>query len=256
MAILRLNNLRKSFGGILAVSDVTFEVEPRTILGLIGPNGSGKTTIFNLVTGFLRPNGGQIFYEGADITWRASYEIVSLGIVRTYQNTSLFESLTVEKNVRIATHTKTEAGVFDSIFGTAKTGRDRAYVENKVHELLRFTGLEGKEQELAAGLSYGEQRQLEVAVALATEPKILLLDEPAAGMNQDESDTLADLVTELKSKNITVLIVDHNMKLIMGICDKIVVLDHGVKLVEDIPENIVNNPEVIRVYFGEDLEFA
>jgi len=256
MTILKIENLRKSFGGITALSNVSFDVEPCTIFGIIGPNGSGKTTFFNLVTGFLRPDRGQITYEANNITRYPSYQIALLGIVRTYQNTSLFDNLTVAENVRIATHTKTESGVLDAIFKTAKTRRDKIYVEEKINELLCFTGLGGKQEELASSLSYGEQRRLEIAIALATEPKILLLDEPAAGMNNAEVDTLAKLVRELRPKDITVLIVDHNMKLIMDVCDRIAVLDHGEKLVEDIPENIINNPDVIRVYFGEELEFA
>lgn len=256
MPILEVKDLRKSFGGLLALSDVSFEVEPNIILGIIGPNGSGKTTIFNIATGFLRPDRGQIIYEGKDITQCSSYHIASLGIVRTYQSTSLFENLTVAENVRIATHTKTDAGVFDAVLSRVKTKRDRIYIEGKVENLLCFTGLQGKEEELASALSYGEQRRLEIAIALAAEPKILLLDEPAAGMNAIESNALAELVRELRAKDITVIIVDHNMKLIMGLCDRIIVLDHGLKLVEDVPESIISHPEVIEVYFGEELEFA
>ncbi|MBW1613811.1 MAG: ABC transporter ATP-binding protein [Deltaproteobacteria bacterium] len=256
MTVLEIKNLVKSFGGILALRDVSFNVESNTILGIIGPNGSGKTTFFNLVTGFLRPNSGQIIYEGKDLTWRPSYQIASLGVVRTYQMTSLFDNLTVEENIRIATHTKTKTGLLDAILKTANTRRDRLYVEERVNDLLSFTKLTGKEREIASSLSYGNQRKLEIAIALAAEPRILLLDEPAAGMNRSETDDLAELVRELKSKYITVLIVDHNMKLIMDLCDRIVVLDHGVKLAEDIPKNIISNSEVIKVYFGEELEFA
>lgn len=256
MTVLEIKNLVKSFGGILALRDVSFNIESNTILGIIGPNGSGKTTFFNLVTGFLRPNSGQIIYEGKDLTRCPSYQIASLGVVRTYQMTSLFENLTVEENIRIATHTKTKTGLLDAILKTANTRRDRLYVEERVNYLLSFTKLTGKEREIASSLSYGNQRKLEIAIALAAEPRILLLDEPAAGMNRSETDDLAELVRELKSSYITVLIVDHNMKLIMDLCDRIAVLDHGVKLAEDIPKNIISNSEVIKVYFGEELEFA
>jgi len=241
MTVLEIKNLVKSFGGILALRDVSFNVESNTILGIIGPNGSGKTTFFNLVTGFLRPNSGQIIYEGKDLTRRPSYQIASLGVVRTYQMTSLFDNLTVEENIRIATHTKTKTGLLDAILKTANTRRDRLYVEERVNDLLSFTKLTGKEREIASSLSYGNQRKLEIAIALAAEPRILLLDEPAAGMNRSETDDLAELVRELKSKYITVLIVDHNMKLIMDLCDRIAVLDHGVKLAEDIPKNIISS---------------
>ena len=160
MTILKIENLRKSFGGVLALCNVSFDVEPCTILGIIGPNGSGKTTFFNLVTGFLRPDRGQITYETNDITRYSSYQIASLGIVRTYQNTSLFDNLTVSENVRIATHTKTKSGVLDAIFKTAKTKRDKVYVEERISELLYFTGLGGKEEEWQVAYPMGNREGL------------------------------------------------------------------------------------------------
>lgn len=256
MSILRVENLTKNFGGVLALSDLTFEVEPGKVFGIIGPNGSGKTTFFNLATGFLRPDRGRILFDGKDMTRLPSHRIASSGIVRTYQSTSLFDKLSVAENVRIGTHTRTCSGVLDAIFSRRKTKQDREYAGKRVAELLAFTGLAHEEGERAESLSYGDQRRLEIAIALATDPKLLLLDEPAAGMNQAESEALADLVRELRSKDITVLIVEHNMKLMMKLCDRILVLDHGVRLVEDVPENIIKNPEVIKVYFGEELEFA
>lgn len=256
MSILRVENLTKNFGGVVALSDLSFEVELGKVFGIIGPNGSGKTTFFNLTTGFLRPDRGRIIFNGKDITKLPSHRIASSGIVRTYQSTSLFDKLSVAENVRIGTHIRTYAGILDAIFSRRKTKLDREYAGRRVAELLAFTGLAHEERERAESLSYGDQRRLEIAIALAAEPKILLLDEPAAGMNQAESGALADLVRELRSKEITVLIVEHNMKLMMNLCDRILVLDHGVKLVEDIPENIIKNPEVIKVYFGEELEFA
>ena len=256
MSILRVENLTKNFGGVCALSDLTFEVEPGKVFGIIGPNGSGKTTFFNLTTGFLRPDRGRILFDGKDMTKLASHRIASSGIVRTYQSTSLFDKLSVAENVRIGTHTQTCSGVLDAIFSRRKTKLDREYAGKKVSDLLAFTGLAHEEGERAESLSYGDQRRLEIAIALATDPKLLLLDEPAAGMNQTESEALADLVRELRSKDITVLIVEHNMKLMMRLCDRILVLDHGVRLVEDVPERIIKNPEVIKVYFGEDLEFA
>jgi len=256
MSILRVENLTKNFGGVLALSDLTFEVEPGKVFGIIGPNGSGKTTFFNLTTGFLRPDRGRILFDGKDMTRLPSHRIASSGIVRTYQSTSLFDKLSVADNVRIGTHSRTCSGVFDAIFSRRKTRLDREYAGKRVAELLAFTGLAHEEGERAESLSYGDQRRLEIAIALATDPKLLLLDEPAAGMNQAESEALADLVRELRSKDITVLIVEHNMKLMMKLCDRILVLDHGIRLVEDVPENIIKNPEVIKVYFGEELEFA
>jgi branched-chain amino acid transport system ATP-binding protein len=256
MGILKVEELTKTFGGVIALSDVSFEVGAGQIFGLIGPNGSGKTTFFNVATGFLRPDKGRILYMGKDITGMPTHLIASMGIVRTYQNTSLFDGLTVAENVRIATHTKTKAGIWDAVLGTSRIKQERGYVEKKVRDLLSFAGLESKEEERADSLSYGDQRKLEIAVALAAGPKLLFLDEPAAGMNRAETDALAALVRELRSKEITVLIVEHNMTLMMELCDWILVLDYGVKLVEDIPENIVKNKEVIKVYFGEDLEFA
>ena len=256
MSILRVENLTKNFGGVCALSDLTFEVEPGKVFGIIGPNGSGKTTFFNLTTGFLRPDRGRILFDGKDMTRLPSHRIASSGIVRTYQSTSLFDKLSVAENVRIGTHTQTCSGVLDAIFSRRKTKLDREYAGKKVSDLLAFTGLAHEEGERAESLSYGDQRRLEIAIALATDPKILLLDEPAAGMNQAESEALADLVRELRAKDITVLIVEHNMKLMMSLCDSLLVLDHGVKLLEDVPERIIKNPEVIKVYFGEELEFA
>ena len=256
MSILSIEDLTKTFGGIIALSDVSFEVEAGKIFGIIGPNGSGKTTFFNLATGFLKSDKGRILYQGKDITGMPAHRIASMGIVRTYQNTSLFHGLSVAENVRIATHTKTRAGIMDAIFGTGSIKQDREYVKEKVRDILSFAGLEGKGEERADSLSYGDQRKLEIAVALAAEPKLLFLDEPAAGMNRAESEALADLVRELRSREITVLIVEHNMNLMMNLCDWILVLDYGVKLVEDIPENIVKNQDVIKVYFGEDMDFA
>ncbi len=256
MSILRVENLTKNFGGVLALSDLSFEVEFGKVFGIIGPNGSGKTTFFNLTTGFLRPERGHILFQGKDMTSLPSHCIASSGIVRTYQSTALFDSLSVAENVRIGTHTRTRSGVLDAIFSRRKTRQDRKYSRKRVEELLAFSGLAHVAGERADSLSYGDQRRLEIAIALAAEPEVLLLDEPAAGMNQAESERLADLVRALCSKDITVLIVEHNMKLMMTLCDRILVLDHGVKLVEDLPENIIKNPEVIKVYFGEEMEFA
>lgn len=256
MSILTIDDLTKTFGGVIALSDVSFKVEPGKIFGIIGPNGSGKTTFFNLATGFLKPDKGKILYQDKDITGLKAHRIASMGIIRTYQNTALFHRLTVAENVRIATHTKTKAGIWDAVFGTARIKQDNRYAKEKVRDILSFTGLEGKEEEKADSLSYGDQRKLEIAIALAAEPKILFLDEPAAGMNRTESEALAELIRELRSREITVLIVEHNMTLMMNLCDWILVLDYGVKLVEDIPENIVKNQKVIKVYFGEDMDFA
>lgn len=250
MAFLEARDLTKSFGGLTALSSVNFTVREGEIFGLIGPNGAGKSTCFNLLTGFYRPTSGQVVFGGREITFMPDYQRAKMGIIRTFQHTSLFSALTVFENVLVGTHCCHGSTLAGALFRTGGFKKDEGQLRLKVQQILEFVELKEKYSQPATSLSYGEQRKLEIAIALAGDPKLLLLDEPAAGMNPTESMKLMDLIKALQSQGITILLVEHYMKLVMGVCDRIVVLNYGEKIAEGTPREVRSNEEVIRVYLG------
>jgi len=250
--MLDVQNLSIVFGGLKAVSDFNLTINEKEIVGLIGPNGAGKTTVFNMLTGVYTPTEGTISYLGEKIQGLKPYNITKKKIARTFQNIRLFSKLTVLDNVKVSFNYRINYSLFDSIFRTPKFRKTEAEIIEKSVELLKVFSLDTKKDELASNLPYGEQRKLEIVRALAAEPSLLLLDEPAAGMNPQETVELMELINWIKDKfHISILLIEHDMKLVMGICDKIAVLDYGKKIAEGTPEEIKNNPRVIEAYLGE-----
>lgn len=255
MKILEVNNLSCAFGGLMAVANLDFYVEEKEILGIIGPNGAGKTTVFNLITGFYPPLKGEIIFKGKNIEGLKSYEITRLGVARTFQNPRLFKQLTVMDNVRIAMHKVYNVYIFDTLLRGSKFYEEEKIQEEKAKEILEFFHLYERKNEIAQNLPYGEQRRLEIARAIATNPILLLLDEPAAGMNPYEAKDLINLISYIRDKfNITIILIEHHMEVVMEICERIIVLDYGMKIAEGKPEEIRSNPRVIEAYLGREEE--
>jgi branched-chain amino acid transport system ATP-binding protein len=258
MALLSLRELTIGFGGIAAVTDVDMTVEKGSLVGLIGPNGAGKTTIFNIITGVYKPDTGRIIFEkekghSVSLIGMKPYQVTAQGIARTFQNIRLFKDMTVLDNVRIAMHKSAEYGLFPALFHLGKYGAEERRMVKESEELLDVFRLSGKKGELAKNLPYGEQRRLEIVRALATNPRLLLLDEPAAGMNPAETMMLAETIRQLlRDFGLTVLLIEHDMSLVMKICEKIYVLDYGYIIAEGTPDEVKNNKKVIEAYLGEE----
>jgi branched-chain amino acid transport system ATP-binding protein len=252
-SILSTVSATKVFGGLLAVSDVSIDVRPKSIVSIIGPNGAGKTTFFNMLTGLYRPTAGRILFDGSDVTARRPDIITSLGVARTFQNIRLFSTMSALENVMVGQHARMSAGLFGSILRTRSVRREEAAVEEKAREMLTYVGLsKNLHDQTAANLSYGDQRRVEIARALASQPRLLLLDEPTAGMNPQESQQLTQFMDQLRRElDLTILLIEHDMKVVMGVSEHIWVLDHGEKIAEGPPDEIRTNDRVIEAYLGK-----
>ncbi|HET7096547.1 MAG TPA: ABC transporter ATP-binding protein [Casimicrobiaceae bacterium] len=253
LALLTAKGVSKRFGGVHALADVDFTINHGEIYGLIGPNGAGKTSLFNVLTGIYTPDGGVFTFDGLPLAGLKPNDVAARGIARTFQNIRLFANLSALENVMIGRHVRTHANVFGAILRDGKTLAEEAAIEKRAHELLEYVGVAKRANTLAKHLAYGDQRRLEIARALATEPKLLALDEPAAGMNATETASLKKLLSDIRRDGITILLIEHDMKLVMSVCDRVLVLDYGKKIAEGTATEVQKDSKVIAAYLGGEV---